>query len=199
MEQILRAELSELPIAEVEWSKPRVYAQFVAQTYYYVCHSTRLLGAAAARVSVAHEKLHQRFLKHASEERSHHLLAERDLRALGFTLADFPELPSTAALYQTQYYRIDYVSPLSLLGYILALEGVAVTHGPAVHAAVRAAHGPDAAAFLRLHAEEDPDHLDKAFEVVRALAEPEVALVLHNLRFSCALYGSFLRAIASSP
>jgi uncharacterized ferritin-like protein (DUF455 family) len=163
-----------------------------------VCHSTRLLGLAAARVGVDQEKLHQRLFRHASEERSHHLLAQHDLRAIGFQLDDHPELASTAALYQTQYFQIEYVSAFTLFGYILALEGVAVIHGPSVYQRIKDAHGSEAGAFLKLHAEEDPDHLDKALEVVRSIPERDQAAVRQNLRFSCQNYRAFLEAVNRS-
>lgn len=199
MEEVLRGELSKYKPAEmVRWEDPRVYAQYLAQTYYYVCHSTRLLGLAAARVGVDQEKLHQRLFKHASEERSHHLLAQHDLKALGYKLEDLPELASTAALYQTQYFQIEYVSAFTLFGYILALEGVAVLHGPAVYERVKKAHGSEAGAFLKLHAEEDPDHLEKALEVVRSIPERDQPAVRQNLRFSCHHYRAFLETVNGS-
>jgi pyrroloquinoline quinone (PQQ) biosynthesis protein C len=199
MEELLRGELSKYRPADiVRWEDPLVYAQYLAQTYYYVCHSTRLLGLAAARLGVDQEKLHQRMFKHASEERSHHLLTKHDLQALGHRLEDLPELASTAALYQTQYFQIEYVSPLTLFGYILALEGVAVIHGPSVYQRVHKAHGSAAGAFLKLHAEEDPDHLEKALEVVRSIPERDQAAVRQNLRFSCQHYRAFLEAVDGS-
>ena len=30
-----------------DWSDPDIYGNWLAQTYYYVCHSTRLLAAAS--------------------------------------------------------------------------------------------------------------------------------------------------------
>jgi hypothetical protein len=193
MERILRAELDSIEAKQVRWEQRDVYARFLAQTYYYVCHSTRLLGLAAARVSVERASLHSRLLKHAAEERGHHILAERDLTALGFQLSKMPELPSTGALYQTQYYQIEHISPLALLGYVLALEGIAVAHGPHVYERVSQAHGEPSCGFVRLHAQEDPDHLTKAFEEISALSEGECEIVLRNMRFSCALYRAFLR------
>lgn len=181
------------------WSDPSAYAQFLAQTNYYVGHTTRLLAVSASRLSTDREKLHHRFLKHAAEERSHHLLAQNDLAALGFALEQLPELPATSALYESQYYRVEHVMPTMIFGYILALEGLSVVHGPFVHQAAREAHGERACSFLKLHSEEDPDHLDKAFDAISALTDPEHRLIQANFRFSCALYGSFLSACASTP
>jgi hypothetical protein len=180
----------------LDWSNPRLYGQFLAQTYYYVCHSTRLLAASAARIGIEREKLHHRFLKHAAEERSHHVLAERDLTQLGMTLSDFPELATTQALYESQYFRVEHKHPLCLFGYILTLEGVTVLHGPWLYEKTRAAHGDDATGFLRLHAKEDADHLGEGFAMIGTLTEHEQSLVLDNVRFSAALYDVFLRSLA---
>jgi hypothetical protein len=199
MKQSILAELAKFDRARsVAWDDRSTYAEYLAQTYYYVCHSTRLLAAAAVHFGVDQEKLHHRFLKHAAEERSHHLLAQRDLAKLGFSLEDFPELPSTSALYEPQYHRIQSVSPLAMFGYILALEGNAVTYGPMAYAAVRQAHGDAPTSFLRVHAEEDPSHLDTAFAMIEPLSLDEQRLVLENTRFSIAMYDAFLRGVCES-
>jgi hypothetical protein len=196
MKSLILAEFAKYDRARVvAWDDKATYADYLAQTYYYVCHSTRLLAAAAALFGVDREKLHHRFLKHAAEERSHHLLAQRDLAKLGYSLSDFPELPSTSALYETQYYRIEHVGPLAMFGYILALEGNAVTYGPMAYAAARKAHGDAPTGFLRVHAEEDPSHLDTAFAMIEPLTADEQRLVLENTRFSVAMYDAFLRGI----
>ena len=184
-------------IRSESWQDPRFYGQFLAQTYYYVCHTTRLLGLCASRIGVDREKLHHRFLKHAAEERSHHLLAERDLGKLGWKLAQLPELPTTATLYETQYYRVEHLSPTSIFGYILALEGLSVLHGPYIHELVSRHHG-DATSFVKVHAEDDPSHLDAAFEAVSALSDVETRLIEQNLVFSCHLYRLFLDGVGEN-
>jgi thiaminase len=200
MKELVRAETARFNSAKTTpWTNKTVYARYLAQTYHYVVHSTRLLGLAAARLGAEDEKLHHRFLQHAGEERSHHLLAERDLRKLGFELGDFPELPATKALYQTQYYRVEHISAKSLFGYILALEGNAVVYGGYVYDAARNAHGDEAAVFLRVHAEEDPSHLDAAFAAVESFSAEEQARVAENLHFSCAMYDVLLKSIVQAP
>jgi hypothetical protein len=198
MKEFFQREIRALDgIRNAPWQDNRFYAQFLAQTYYYVCHTTRLLGLCASRIGVDREKLHHRFLKHAAEERSHHLLAERDLSNLGWSLAQLPELPTTAALYETQYYRVEHLSPTSIFGYILALEGVSVLHGPYIHELV-SRHHAHATSFVKVHAEDDPSHLDAAFEAVAALPEVETRLIERNLVFSCCLYRLFLDGVGES-
>lgn len=180
------------------WGDAEAYAQLLAQTSYYVGHTTRLLAVSASRMGIAREKLHHRFLRHAAEERSHHLLAQNDLAALGFALDQLPLLPTTAALYESQYYRVEHIAPTMIFGYILALEGLSVVHGPFIHQAARGAHGERACSFLKLHSEEDPDHLDKAFEAISELSELEHRLIEENFRFTCALYRSLLAECAQA-
>ncbi len=69
-------------IRDYPFANPEAYAQFLAQTRHYVVHTTRLLGVTAGRIGEEREKLHNRFMQHAAEERSHHLLADHDLPAL---------------------------------------------------------------------------------------------------------------------
>jgi hypothetical protein len=199
MREHLRCEIAKHDRAlTAPWEDRVFYAEYLAQTYYYVGHSTRLLACAATRLGVDREKLHHRFLKHAAEERSHHLLASRDLSKLGFSLEDFPELPATSALYESQYYRIEHIGPTMLLGYILALEGNAVAYAPGVYQRVRSEHGDSTVSFLRVHAEEDPDHLEKAFASVEALPTGEQERIATNARFSLGMYEMLLNGIVDS-
>jgi hypothetical protein len=188
--QLLKRETLNFP-----WTIEDVYANFLAQTYYYVGHSTRLLCSSAARMDVKQEKLHKRFLAHTSEEKSHHLLALHDLQCLGGKLEKYPELPSTRMLYETQYYKIEHQDPTALLGYIIALEGLAVHCGPSIFDKVSKCFGPKPASFLKVHVGEDPDHLEKAFEVVESLDSRQVQLVETNFIQSCVAYTSFLEGI----
>ena len=196
MRDFFQAEIRTLePIRQFPWHEARAYAQFLAQTYYYVCHTTRLLGLCASRIGIEREKLHHRFLKHAAEERSHHLLAERDVQHLGFTLWSMPELPITSALYETQYYRAEHIGPTAIFGYILALEGLSVVYGRHVYEALTRHHAQEACSFVKLHANEDPTHLDAALAAVNSLTETERGIIKDNFRFTSRLYTAFLDAI----
>ena len=114
-------------IVKYPWESEQFYAEYLAQTYFFVRHSTRLLALAGARCDAAtRNSLHLRFLKHASEEKNHELVVLKDLMALGYRIEEYNEAASTKALYATQFYNIDYISPESFFGYIFALEGVAM-------------------------------------------------------------------------
>jgi len=180
------------------WEDGRAYANWLAQTYYYVSHSTRLLAAAAARMPFTPfgNQLHHRCAKHMAEERKHELLAVHDLQVLGHHLNDFPELPATRMFYEPQYTKIDRGAPIALFGYILVLEAMSAAHGPMHVNRVVAAHGARAASFLKLHANEDQDHVAKALESLAELDAETARLVEENIEQSAFAYELLLRVAA---
>jgi thiaminase len=174
------------------WCEKAVYGAFLAQTNYYVSHSTRLLALAASRFRFSEEQLHRRFIKHATEEMSHETLALRDLKNLGLSLGQYPEFPSTRAFYQTQYYMIEHVSPWSFWGYILMLEGLAITKGPWLYNEIKLYHGEKAGSFVKVHAAEDVGHMAEAEKAMQSLPERERPLVVEQIANSCFYYCSML-------
>jgi thiaminase len=183
-------------IEATDWDDKKKYGAFLAHTYYYVCHSTRLLALAASRFPLNQDKLHYRFLAHISEETRHEILATKDLENLGFKIGDFPETPATQAFYQCQYFQIEHLSSASFLGYVLMLEGLAVEKGAWLCERVTKKHGTKAAAFLKVHANEDIEHLEKAFDQIKHLGEIEKSHVSNNLILSCHLYNAVLEGLS---
>lgn len=148
-------------IQGMDWSVPEVYGNFLAQTHYHICHSTRLLAAAGGRFSVAQENLHLHCMKHAAEERSHEKLSTSDLERVGFRLADFPELSSTKNLYRNIYYLIDRVNPVAIYGYAYFLECIAVSPGASfIEEKACEKFGVNAVKHVALHLKEDPEHIE---------------------------------------
>ena len=84
---------------------PQCYGNYLAQTFYYVSHSTRLLAFAAGLMTREQEPHFRRFIRHISEESAHEVLAEKDLHDLNLTPNDFLQLPETRSLWETQYYN----------------------------------------------------------------------------------------------
>ncbi|KAF2991256.1 iron-containing redox enzyme family protein [Methylocystis sp. MJC1] len=181
------------------WENPYAYADFLAQTYYYVCHSTRLLGLAAGLCRVDRDLLHRRFVQHIGEEKLHERLALNDLRGLGLKLEDFPERSITKAFYEAQYYKIERLDPTALFGYILLLEGVAVSLCPEIYQRIARAHGKQCANFLRVHVEEDVDHLPKAFAQIEGLSASQKNDIMINMAQTADLYGKIIAQAAQSP
>jgi len=157
------------------------YAWFLAQTYFYVRHSTRLLAMASSRFGFDQGEQHYGFAAHIAEETRHELLAVNDLKALGFSIHDFPELPETRSWYHSQYYYIQNVDPGALLGAVLALEGLSVHQGPSLFERICRSHGKNAASFLKVHATEDLHHIEGAFAGFDKLKPEQKRVALESL------------------
>src|SRR5687767_1252839 len=99
----------------VDFSKRDIYANWLAQTYYFVSHSVRLSALGASKLDVDHP-LSKRMVAHTREETGHHLIAKRDIEALGRKLEDYPQLGVTSAFYQAQYYVVLFEDPAHLIG-----------------------------------------------------------------------------------
>ena len=175
-------------IRSYPWENKKAYAEFVAQTYYYVCHSIRLLAVAAGRFSQEDQGLHRRFLKHAEEENSHELMALRDLQKLGFKIEDFPEFPETKSMYEIQYFKIEHIDPVSLMGYILVLETMAGRDFKWLKEKLSPLYGKDCIKFVQVHADDDPDHIEKALEVVNNLKPERLNEINTSMEQSALLY-----------
>ena len=62
-------------IENLPWENEDFYADYLAQTYYFVCHSTRLLGRSLSYFHVNDkDDLYKRFKDHISEEDNHSTL-----------------------------------------------------------------------------------------------------------------------------
>jgi hypothetical protein len=141
--------------------------------------------------------LHHRFAAHMAEEKKHELLCVHDLKQLGTSLERFVEHHSTRAFYEPQYYKIEHGAPIALFGYILPLEAIGPACGRWIIDRVVAAHGEKCASFLKLHSEEDVDHLDRALAMLDELPPAERSLVAENLRQTTYGYVAMLRDIRS--
>lgn len=181
-----------------DWKNKASYANWSAQTFYIVNHTTRLFSLAAAKTPMERNDFHNRFLKHMAEEKGHENLASTDLKALGFKLSDFPELPSTAALYRSQYYWIHQVSAYSFFGYLIALEGLAATAGKEVRQILSEAHVANSTKFIKVHSEEDLGHIEEVFEWLAKMPEAEQEHVYKNLVTSLNYYSGMLLEITAA-
>lgn len=182
--------LQALPVANRQ-----VYAAWLAQTYYYVKHSTHLICLAAGNCPVDNRQTHYGIIRHLDGETNHDLIAVNDLKAMGLELQQFPELMPTRLLWQTQYYWLDRGPALVLYGYALLLEGLAVKAGPPLMAAAEAAHGKKAVAFLRVHSKEDVDHFAEGLKLMQRTTAEEREAIHQNLLQSTYLYQDFVTEI----
>lgn len=184
-------------ITEFPWEDPKAYAMWLVQTFHMVNHSTRLVALAGAYTPIHQNNLHARFVDHSAEERGHEKVCISDLKALGYEVADFPQLYQSASMYQVQYFWIQHRGPTSFFGYTLALECLAEHFGPDLYRRTKEAHGEKAAKFLKLHSAEDIEHIQAAFQQIETLTPDELKLVHENLELSSGLYRSMLVDVAA--
>jgi len=183
------------------WNDRQAYGDWLVQTYFYVRHSTRLLAAASARFGhdEVSDALHYRFATHIGEEKRHERLALTDLQRLGLRVENYEERHTTRLLYETQYYKIEHEAPAVLFGYILPLEAGGPRCGKRICEQVTAAFGPKCDTFLRVHADEDEEHLEKALKQLEAIRPEEQALIARNIEQTTYAYCAILRDITERP
>lgn len=183
-------------ILQLPWQNPRFYAEYLAQSYYYVFHSCKMLAMCAGLTSKDQADLYRRSIAHIKEEAGHEVLALTDLKRLGFRIEDFPEDGITRALYEPQYYKI-LKQPTALLGYILALEYICFLKYSELHKLLSKSYEDKCLNFVRVHAEEDPDHVEKAVEQISKLSASELEAVRLNFEQTCDMFLTFLKRCES--
>lgn len=177
------------------WENEVFYANFVAQTYYFVCHSTRLLARSISYFGVDRDGLYRRFVDHIKEENYHERIALSDLKKLNATPEMYPELSITKAFWERQYYLVDQTRGIGLLGYILYLEAIAVKCYDNVYKKIAQVYHEDACKFVKVHITEDPDHVTHAVELINALDEGEKNQIWQNFYQTADLYETMLDSI----
>ncbi|HLW57226.1 MAG TPA: iron-containing redox enzyme family protein [Bacteriovoracaceae bacterium] len=184
-------------LRSVSWNNTEIYGDYLAQTYYYVNHSERLLALAAALFSNEDRPLMRRFFKHLKEESAHDQLLIKDIESLGFLIKDFPERAETKMFWETQYYKIEHEDPAALLGYIYFLEDLACDICPELTKLLTPLYGKTAVRFLKLHGEEDPDHVEKAYQQILKLHPDRQRAIAQNYEQSARAYCLMISAIAT--
>ncbi|MBN9755819.1 long-chain acyl-CoA synthetase [Pseudonocardia sp. Ae406_Ps2] len=162
---ILRGELTE-----------GVYAAYLRETYHLVQQTPYFLSAAASRA--AEGWLQDWFLNLAIEERHHDRLCVQDLRRLGYDtdtyLSGLPGL-GTWTMVGQNHWLVSMKDPAALIGFAAATEGLGASLGPKVTEAMAGyPFARTALNFLKVHSEEDQEHIElvrKAFD--RAATTPE--------------------------
>jgi hypothetical protein len=170
------------------WDNRHAYGNWLAQTYYFVRHTTSFLGLASSRFGHWQRDRQYHLFDHLREELNHDKIVLDDLKNLGFTLEDFPELPETSAFYQAQYYYIEHENPVAHFGYSLCLEGLAAKKLDPIYKIVEETFSESACRFLHLHCVVDKDHFDQGLKDFNDMTPLEANFILKNLEQSCSLY-----------
>ncbi len=184
-------------LSQFPWEDKAAYATWLAQTWYFVKQSTRLLALAAAQCELSEVDLHRRFLSHLKEETGHEILAEQDLKFLGYHPSELVEFNVTKAFYQTQYYYLHQFGSYHLMGWICFLEGIASRFG-GVATQRASVHGAQAVRFLKLHGEEDVEHINSAFKVIKLFNQQQSTYVLNSFLESAERYQAMLATAAKA-
>ena len=179
------------------WENEKAYAEWIAQTYYLVRHTTRLLSLAAAYTPLDQRELHYMFIEHLSEEEHHDLFLQKDLKSMNCNLNDFQEMTATQLIHQTQYYWIAQQNVCGLLGYALLLEGVSAIFGPKIYPRVLNAYGTKGTTFIKLHVEVDQGHYAEGLKLLQQIKSSDIPAVMDNLKQSAFLYQKMYSEIMS--
>lgn len=182
----------------VAWNERWLYANWLAQTFYYTRHATRIISWAAAKTPHTNEWLHLKLIQLIHEEKNHEELANHDLKNLGFSMNQFAELPSTTAYYSTLFYLIDHINPVSLFGYFSILEGLAVGAGVKLYAQIEKNFGKSTATFLKVHCMADVEHFDEDLAILEKLNEIELVAIEKSVDLSINLYKNLIIEVANS-
>ncbi len=178
--------------SDFPWEDEEAYCAWLAQTYFYVSHTTSMICLSAAKFGPRLPKKFEQALHHLSEERGHDLLLINDLDQLGRTIGEFAELPDTELFYQNQYYMIQNEGPTSHLGYALLLESMCATFGPDVLRRVRKSYGANSITFLDVHVTADQDHSAEGLKVLLDLEPQDATRVIKNMKQTALLYERIL-------
>jgi hypothetical protein len=174
-------------VQKFPWENKIAYGCWLAQTYYFVRHTTSFLSLTASRFG-PRERDRQYFqLHHLREESGHDLLLLNDLAALGLKLETFEELPETSALYQSQYYFVDHENPASHWAYAYLLEGLAAKKISTFLHRVESSHPTGSSQFLRVHMDEDQRHFERGLGMLDHLTPAESDSYNRNL-IQCAYF-----------
>ena len=96
-----------------------------------------------------------------------------DLRSAG--IQPFPCPTVASQLAGSQYYHLAHTSPVSLLGYMMVLEGFPLPLD--VVDELELAYGRELLRTVRYHAEHDSDHSRELHSIVDGLSQSDFAIV----------------------
>lgn len=178
----------------MNWENPALYKNWLAQTYYYTRHSTRMLAYAAGWSGPEKQHYYRRSVQHIQEEQGHDLIALNDLKLIGGDIREFPELSITRAFWEPQFYKVQK-NPTSLLGYILALEVLSLQMCPAMHEMLLKTYPAEACRFVKIHGEDDPEHVQHALDQIEKCTLEEREDIFANFHQTRDIYTALLQNI----
>ncbi len=173
------------------WLERNYYCNYLAQSSFYTFYSIRMLAMAIANTSTDQKEYFRRSLEHFKEENGHDSIAIMDLKSLGEDIKNYSEKGMTRALWEPQFYKLQK-NNTALLGYILALEYLPVKCFGWLDKTLSEKYGRLCSKFVHVHAEEDPDHVEKCLEQINQLSEFEKIEIFKNYEQTCSSFKYFL-------
>jgi hypothetical protein len=180
------------------------YKATLREIYHYTKEDPQIQALAAVYFRGKDRATVKIFLKHATSEIGHDLMALEDLKTLGEDVSSIPTslpLPTTIALTAFPFYQIQYHNPIGYLGYLYFLEYMPTQAGAGYMAALKAAGVPEAAmTFLHEHATVDVAHNNLMQEYLRRLVrtESDLSAVAYGIRVTGYLYAEMLAGAVRS-
>jgi pyrroloquinoline quinone (PQQ) biosynthesis protein C len=194
--KIFNTQLTEF-LSDPAWERLKekdVYANWLAQTHFYVSHSANLLALTGARL---HNQKKYDLFTHLSEESHHEDDVLKDLEALGMSINEFQESSATKSFYMTQYFYVEHINPYSFYGYILFLEGMAAKFNQKLLKEINKSHGEKSCSFLNEHVSLDPHHIKEAFKMIKSINNDEI--IIENFIHSMDLYKQWFYEVVAIP
>ncbi|MFZ4403012.1 MAG: iron-containing redox enzyme family protein [Pseudobdellovibrionaceae bacterium] len=178
-----------------KWENKDFYGSWLAQQYFLVRHTTRLICAYSLRVPLENQEDYKSTMHHLKEEGGHDQWILNDLNNLNLSIGNYKSLPQTSALIQSQYYQINYEPPVSFCGYSQFLEVLAVLVAGSLADRVDRSFGKKASVFLRGHSVVDQEHIVYGFKALSKINSFEKEKVIENLENCSELYNAMLLKI----
>ncbi len=178
------------------WKQNEAYAEFLAQTYYYVSYTTRHMALAAGLCPLEKKDLHNKLIKGAYEEINHEDMIINDLATLGFNAKDFKEHTETKNFYHSTRELIKNRGSEALLAFSIPIETLS-SEGDFIYNTVTQAHGKEAATFLEEHCILDKEHAKENREFVKTLKPEQIDIIKEVLPTACHNYCSMIEKITN--
>lgn len=182
-------------LLNLPWENKDFYAHWLAQTFFMVSHTPRLICLAAARFSPQEDSLHRKMVDHFSDEDKHEYVILEDLKNLGYTLEEFEENPETALIIQQLYYQIDHIDPIAIFGRILFLELLSAELDLEFHQRFANSYEKNQTQFMKIHLEEDVEHVQKAAATLKTVPMNKRKLIGDAFYMTGFLYQQFMEGI----
>ena len=174
------------------------YKSILREIYHYAREDPQIQALATVYFRGKDREFVRQFLKHATMEIGHDLMALDDLKNLGEDVSSIPSsnpLPTTVGLISFPFYQINYLNPIGYLGYLYFLEYMPTQQGASYGAALVKAGVPQSAmSFLNEHMTVDVGHNKLMEGYLQTLVRNQADLdaVIYAMRATACLYAQML-------